>query len=294
MLPGRGDLAVAHDVEVLARALAHVAVGVEQDRLFIPRLQRLDLCQHAVEVLPRRLRVRNQRIGADPPPGGNLRAHTVALALLAEVGAPLPAGDRHVDGSVQGVQAHMAVAAIDDRADVARPQPVARDQLESGGAQLLERVRRRHVVELRRAQQALDVVGPAEDRRTELGLVATHAVEHARAVVQPVREDVDLGVLPGDEIAVHPNEIGWVHWPWAPLEVVENRPARPPRARVTAKVGRAQPSVEDAVHSRFYSRGLACQAESVLEHHRRGQEHRQRVGDPTARDVRRRAVHRLE
>ena len=133
-----GDLAAAHDVEVLARALADVAVCVEQDRLFVAGLQRLHLGQHAVEVLAAGLGVRDQRVGADAPPGGHLGAHAVALALLAKVGAPLPAGDGHIDGCLERVQAHLPVAAVDDRADVAGAQPVARHQLQRRRAQLLE------------------------------------------------------------------------------------------------------------------------------------------------------------
>ena len=60
VLAGRRDLAVAHDVQVLAGALADVAVLVEQDRLVVAGLHRLDLREHAVQVLTRRLRVRDR------------------------------------------------------------------------------------------------------------------------------------------------------------------------------------------------------------------------------------------
>ena len=51
-LRGRRDLAVAHDEYVLARTLGDVALVIEQDRLFVAGLDRLDLGQDAVEVLP--------------------------------------------------------------------------------------------------------------------------------------------------------------------------------------------------------------------------------------------------
>jgi hypothetical protein len=51
----------------------------------------------------------------------------------------------------------------------------------------------------------------AEHRGADLGLVGADALEHARSVVQAVRQDVDLGVLPGDELPVHPDEVGLVH-----------------------------------------------------------------------------------
>ena len=65
--------------------------------------------------------------------------------------------------------------------------------------------------ELGRTQQAVDVLGVAEHGGPELGVVAADPLEHAGAVVQPVRQDVDLGVLTGDEISVHPDEVGGIH-----------------------------------------------------------------------------------
>ncbi len=47
----------------------------------------------------------------------------------------------------------------------------------------------------------------AKDRRAlALGVVGADALEHARPVVERVGEHVDLRVLPGDELAVHPDD----------------------------------------------------------------------------------------
>jgi hypothetical protein len=51
----------------------------------------------------------------------------------------------------------------------------------------------------------------AEDRRPDLRVVAADALEHTGAVVQTMREYVNLGVLPFDELAVHPDEIRLLH-----------------------------------------------------------------------------------
>ena len=238
--------------------------------------------------------MRDQRVGADAPPGGDLRAHAVALALLAEVGAPLPAGDRDVDRRLERVQPHLPVAAVDDRTDVAGAQAVARDQLERRSAQLLGAVGHRHVVELGRAQQPVDVLGVAEHRRPELGVVAAHAVEDAGAVVQAVREHVDLGVLPRDEVSVHPDEVGGLHCCEAPVRGSRAPPRSPAQCPPPSEVGRAQPRRERALNSRFYSRRLAFQTEPVAQQERGREEHRERVGDPVPGDVGRGAVHRLE
>ena len=45
----------------------------------------------------------------------------------------------------------------------------------------------------------------AEDRRAVDGVVGAHALERAAAVVQRVRQHVDLGVAPFDQRAIHPD-----------------------------------------------------------------------------------------
>ena len=85
------------------------------------------------------------------------------------------------------------------------------DELERRLAQLLAVERDRHVVQLGRLEQAVDVRLVAEDRRADLRVVAADALEHARAVVQAVREYVDLRVLPGDELPVQPDEVRLLH-----------------------------------------------------------------------------------
>ena len=59
-----------------------------------------------------------------------------------------------------------------------------------------------------------------------VGLVAADALEDARAVVQAVREHVDLGVLPGDELAVVPDQLRFDHC--RPLPFAIGARARPP------------------------------------------------------------------
>ena len=83
-------VAVADDEDVLARALADEAVVVEQDRLLVAGLVRLDLRQDAVEVLAAGLGVRDQRVGADAPPGGDLRADAVAACPPRRGRRPTP------------------------------------------------------------------------------------------------------------------------------------------------------------------------------------------------------------
>jgi hypothetical protein len=69
----RGDHAVLDEEEVLARALADHSALVEEDALLVAGLVGLDLGQHGVEVLPRGLRGRDERVRGDAPPRGDLR-----------------------------------------------------------------------------------------------------------------------------------------------------------------------------------------------------------------------------
>src|SRR5581483_2811148 len=68
-----------------------------------------------------------------------------------------------------------------------------------------------HVDQSRRGLQPLQVLAQAEHGRTRAGRVAADALEHAGAVVEPVRADVDAGVGPVDELAVEPDLLGLLH-----------------------------------------------------------------------------------
>src|SRR4051794_13412963 len=205
------DLAVANEIDVLSRSLADEAAVVEQDRLVVAGVGALGLGEDRVEVLAGGLGVRDQTRGRDAPPGGDLGADALLLALLAEVGAPGPDRDDHLDGSAVRIQTHLAVAAEGKRADIAPARPVAADQLLGRLADLLEVVLQGQVVELGRLREPVQVVLVAEDRRADLRVVAADSLEDAGAVVQPVREDVHVRLVPGDELAVLPDELSLLH-----------------------------------------------------------------------------------
>src|SRR5690348_6164068 len=54
-------------------------------------------------------------------------------------------------------------------------------------------------------EQAGDVIVEAEDRGAVVGRVGPDALEHPRAVMEPVRHHVHARVVPGDERAVEPD-----------------------------------------------------------------------------------------
>ena len=61
---------------------------------------------------------------------------------------------------------------------------------------------------LAEANSRPDVIPQAEDGRATVRRVGPDALEHARAVVHRVREHVHGGVVPVDELAVHPDLLG--------------------------------------------------------------------------------------
>ena len=69
----------------------------------------------------------------------------------------------------------------------------------------------RHPIDLARIGEATHVVLKAEYLRAFGGRVAADSLEDARAVVQPVREDVDVRLVPGDELSVLPDELSLLH-----------------------------------------------------------------------------------
>ena len=208
----RGDQdPVAHQEQVLPRAVGHVAGLVEEDGLLVPGLVGLDLGEDGVEVLTAGLGGGRDGARADPAPARHLGANAGAQAVLAEVRPPLPGGHGDVDGRLQREEAHRPVAPQGDRADVAGAEAVDGDDLVDRRAHLLAGVGQRHVVHLGRALEARQVVAEAEDRRAPVRVVRPDALEHRGAVVEAVREHVDLGVGPVDERAVHPDLLGFLH-----------------------------------------------------------------------------------
>src|SRR5690606_31205071 len=63
-----------------------------------------------------------------------------------------------------------------------------------------------HLEDASRVEQPAGVLRQAENGRAAAGLVGPDALEHAHALVQAVREDVDVGLATGHELAVHPDE----------------------------------------------------------------------------------------
>src|SRR4051812_49785129 len=103
-----------------------------------------------------------------------------------------------------------------------------------------------------------------EDGRPALSVVAALTLEHTRAVVHGVREYVHLGVLPCDELAVHPDEVrGWHVFPPQRFErtaaTASSVVASPPRSGVRSPSSSAR-SIADSRAEASCSRENACRS----------------------------------
>jgi len=89
---------------------------------------------------------------------------------------------------------------------VARLELVLAHDVELRGFEGFPVERHVHLEDLRRIQQTFGVLVQAEDRGAAVGRpVRAHAFEDAHAVVQRMGQDVDRGVAPVDQLAVHPD-----------------------------------------------------------------------------------------
>src|SRR4029077_2772908 len=109
--------------------------------------------------------------------------------------------------------AHLAVAAEHDRTHVAGGHAVRCDRLVDRRGQVGRRQAQVPLVQRRRAPQPLQVRVQAEHGRALGRRVGADSLEHARAVVQRVRQDVDLGIVPRYETPVTPDLLRRLHWP---------------------------------------------------------------------------------
>src|SRR6185369_9521269 len=124
----------------------------------------------------------------------------------AQIAAPFPTGDVGFDGRILGGQhAEVAVAANDQRADVAGIELVHTHDVDHGGAKLVNGEGNLDTVNFGGIVQAAGVFAHAEDARAGVGRVAADAFKHRTAVAGYVRKDVDLGVSPVNHASVVPD-----------------------------------------------------------------------------------------
>ena len=142
-------------------------------------------------------------------PRRDLHAHTLCERILAEVRTPWPAGDCNIHNTWQWVEAHFAVSVIGNRTHVATWQSGGTHCFTRGLNKLIDGVWNFHAKNFCALEKTLDVFGEAEHCRTFGGFICANAFEDTGAVMQGVGENVNLGFVPIDEFAIHPDFRCW-------------------------------------------------------------------------------------
>ena len=205
------DRSITDQEEILPGALGDIAVHVEQERLVVPRGQCFLFGQNAVEILAGPFGNRNEAGLVNPAPAGDPHPDPVGHTLFTEVGAPSPGRDDGADSGGSRVEADGAQLVENEGADVARLEFVCGYDLAANFYQLVNRPLELDAVSPGRSMEAFDVLAQAKDGGPVRGLICPDALEHAGAVMEGVAENVDVGICEGDQVAVHPNELGRIH-----------------------------------------------------------------------------------
>ena len=181
---------------------------VEHDGLVVACEHDLALGHDGVHVVPNDLALVEEGVGVDALEGGDLGGDALLHALVAEVGAPLPGGDGDPRAVGGRAKAHRAVADEDERPEVGLCLTIGAQKVTGGRHDLVDGVGDLQQPHVGALEEPADVLAMAEDVAASVGpLVAADALEHTEAVVERVGHDVDVGLVPGDQGAIHPDKI---------------------------------------------------------------------------------------
>ena len=125
-----------------------------------------------------------------------------AVHFIVEIVAPTPAGHGDADGGFGGEDAHLFGAAPGERADIGVFEAGFGEGVAFGGLDFGDAIGEVEAEDLGGFFQALGVVLGAVD----LARIGPFAFEHGGGIVHAVGEDVDFGLAPGREFAVHPDK----------------------------------------------------------------------------------------
>ncbi|MNQ49356.1 hypothetical protein D3C85_632660 [compost metagenome] len=199
------DHAVLDQEDVLARALGHITLGIQQHGLVGAAGDGFLQGQHRVDVVAVGLGPGHRDVDVMAGEGAGAHLDADLQGFVAHVGAPVPGGDYHMHLQAGGAQSHGFRSVEHHRADVGAFQVVLAHR---GAGRLVDLVfaeRNLHGHDLGRVEQPVGVRLQAEDRRAVRGVVGAHAFEYAHAVVQGVGQHMGGRVTPRHQFAVIPN-----------------------------------------------------------------------------------------
>ena len=202
---GGEDFPAPDDEDILARPFGDQSVDIQQQGFIISVFGDFGLGHHGVEIVSARFGAAHADIDMMAGEGGGFDADAVFNGVLAEIGAPGPGGDDKVDGIVGGGDSEFSGAIEGEGTDIAGAEFVFADDCALGGGDLFGGGGQGHPDDAGGVHQPLGVVGQAKNGGAIGGVIGAHAFKDAGSIMEPVREDVDFGVPPGDKRAVHPN-----------------------------------------------------------------------------------------
>src|ERR1700733_13651575 len=197
--------AAADEEEIFAGSLREVAVDVERDTFGVT----VDLGLHAdelrIHIVGASLGERGHGVGSETRPTGDT---DVCTLVAGDVFAPGEVGDVDLDGRLEGIDTDLPVAAEGHRPDVARGDAVGLDNVDDGGVELLGGVRQGHAINFGGVGKAGHVLLEAEYAGA-VGLgVTADTLEDGGPIVDDMGHDVDIGLIPRDELSVVPDVCG--------------------------------------------------------------------------------------
>ena len=190
--------------EILAGAFADVSVDVQRDAFDVAVENGLHLDELRVHVVRTGLSHRGQGVRGKAGPGRDANIHPDVLRP-AKIFTPGIIGDIALGGKADGIHSEFAIAADDERTDVAGPHPVGADGFHHGIDKLLTGVVHRDTINFRGVEQALHVFVSAENRRASGQPITADAFKDGRTIIDDMRHDVNLGIIPVDEFSVVPD-----------------------------------------------------------------------------------------
>ncbi len=136
----------------------------------------------------------------------------LAQALVPQVGPPDPTDNGHLYGAALGVEPHDPFPQKHQGPDVGLLLPVEPQDFAAGRLDVVLFEGNLDHHDVAGIEQALNMLLQAKNGRAPIvTLVSPNAFKDSQAVVQGVGQDVDLGLLPGNEFAVEPDEFGLFH-----------------------------------------------------------------------------------
>ena len=134
-----------------------------------------------------------------------LDANATLHAIVPKVSAPSPSRDHEVDLVAFGADPQLLRTDPGQGSHIPAFEFVFSDHEPLRIVDLLGRVRDFHAQNFGAVEQTLGVLLQTKNRGAMDGLVSPHAFECATTVMQCVGKNMDLGVAPFHQVAVHPN-----------------------------------------------------------------------------------------